>query len=475
MKKTRTFGSMLVFGASALVLAACGGGQGGGGAKEKIVIWVGEESAKFYTQVCNEYVAANPDFNFTVEVKSQDTGTAAATVISDPSAAADIFTVAHDNVGKLVQKKLAKPLSAADLVEQVNADNPASFVEASSSTLGDDKGTKYLYGAPYISQALFLMYNTKYVSAEQAKTFEGLRAAAAAKSSDTKGWTVTGTDGFNFSFTLLARKDSDKSTTLKLYEGGIKTKGACWAQGDDEVASAKWVQKSLKDPNAMMWPSNATWAGDIRNEKALAVIGGAWHFETFSQSVGSENVGIAMIPTYELTSETAFGTATAGTVMRGGTFADCKIFMINGSSKSSKYAAEQKLIKYLSSKEMQEKSFIACNNMPAYSGFADRLPEIKAANPDLADNSIKLAQAQSQMAQYGIPQPFISGTLNTYFYSKGAPELMKVICDQYDTSTKTEVYLTDREIQEGLYKIQYIWQHGQTPEEVPATLPAEID
>ena len=80
------------------------------------------------------------------------------------------------------------------------------------------------------------------------------------------------------------------------------------------------------------------------------------------------------------------------------------------------------------------------------------------------------------MGEYGLAQPFINGTLNTYYYSKGAPELYKVMCDQYDTSLKQEVYTTDAEIQVGLYKMQYIWQKGKTPAdgEIPATLPAEI-
>ena len=115
--------------------------------------------------------------------------------------------------------------------------------------------------------------------------------------------------------------------------------------------------------------------------------------------------------------------------------------------------------------------------MPAYKGFADKLDMIKKEHPELSDNSIKLARAQSDMGEYGLAQPFINGTLNTYYYSKGGPELYKVMADQYDTSTKKEVFLTDADIQKGLYRIQYIWQHGKEIDEklIPAELPAEID
>ncbi len=469
MKKTRLLGSFVLFGATVLGLASCGGGS-----ENKIVLWVGEESYEFYTQACKKYLEANTDFGFTVEVKSQDTGTAAAQVIADATAAADVFTVAHDNIGKLVQGKYVKPITNKELSDQINADNPQPFIDVAYSSLA---GEKQLYASPYISQSLFLMYDKRSVSDTQAASFEGLAEAAKAKGAKVKGWTVTGTDGFNFSFTVLARNNETKATSLKLFEGGVKTKGSCWFQGDDEVASMKWVQKALKDPNGMMWASDAGWHQDIQNGAAVSVIGGAWHFKTFSNSVGSENVGIAKIPTYRLNDDTAFGTATSGTVMRGGTFSDCKCFMINARSAGGKYVAEQKLIKYLSSKAIQDESFIACDNMPAYKGFADKLDTIKKEHPELSENSIKLARAQSDMGEYGLAQPFINGTLNTYYYSKGGPELYKVMADQYDTSTKKEVFLTDADIQKGLYRIQYIWQHGKEIDEklIPAELPAEID
>ena len=101
-----------------------------------------------------------------------DTGAVAGTVTNDPSAAADIFTVAHDNIGKLASTQCAKPIADESLIRQVKADNPASFQNVIYSTLN---GKEYLYGVPYISQALFLYYNKEKVTEAQAESFEGLR------------------------------------------------------------------------------------------------------------------------------------------------------------------------------------------------------------------------------------------------------------------------------------------------------------
>ncbi|MBO4422735.1 MAG: extracellular solute-binding protein, partial [Clostridia bacterium] len=170
MKKLIALAIVLIM--TVALFAGCGGGG-----DKNIRVWVGEESVEFYQKLCNEYVAAHPDFGFTIEVKGMDTGAVAGTISNDPTAAADIYTVAHDNIGKLASTQCAKPIGDQSLIDQVLADNPESFQNVIYSTLN---GQKYLYGVPYISQALFLYYNKALVTDEQAKTFEGLREAAAA-------------------------------------------------------------------------------------------------------------------------------------------------------------------------------------------------------------------------------------------------------------------------------------------------------
>ena len=242
----------------------------------KIVVWVGEESAEFYQKVCDQYVKDNPSFGYTVEVKGVDTGSVAGIVSNDPSAAADIFTTAHDNIGKLAASKYAKPITDEALINQVLADNPASFQNVIYSTLNNEK---YLYGVPYISQALFMYYNKAYVTEEQAKSFEGLREAA--KAAGMKAFTVTGDDGFNMSFALLATKVDDHSTTVKIYEGAEATaggsKGESNCQGDDTIAIIRWLQDFQEDENGFKWASPDGWDADLRNKGCLAVIGGTWH------------------------------------------------------------------------------------------------------------------------------------------------------------------------------------------------------
>ncbi|MBP5766228.1 MAG: hypothetical protein J6X47_04505 [Clostridia bacterium] len=460
-----------------IMTAALFAGCGGSGNKV-IRVWVGEESVEFYQKICNEYVAAHEDFGYTVDVKGMDTGAVAGTISNDPTAAADIYTVAHDNIGKLASTQCAKPIGDQSLIDQVLADNPESFRKVIYSTLN---GTEYLYGVPYISQALFLYYNKALVTEEQAKSFEGLREAA--RAAGTKAVTVTGDDGFNMSFALLATKVSDHSTTVKIYEGAESvsggSKGTSNCQGDDTIAIMRWLQDYAADENGFKWASPDGWDADLdkSNKGVLAVIGGAWHYNTAKAALGETNLGIALIPTFTLTEKAVEGLSgvSAGDVYRGGTFADCKCFMINANSDKNKYAKEQELIKFMSSKESQNRSYVECLNVPAYAGASSYIEQCYNEGK-VTESQYNLAAMQVSMAEWGIPQPFVTGTLNSYYYSKNAPSVFRAIIDKTAYPTTGDTILAETEslagIRKALYLAEYLWMHGTVPKEFPQSLPS---
>ena len=476
MKKKLVF--LLVLALFVTLLAGCGSEETAQIKDDGVIrVWVGEESVEFYREKCESYLAEHPDFGYSIEVKGMDTGSIAGTITNDPTAAADIYTVAHDNIGKLASTQCAKPITDQALIDQVLADNPEAYRGVIYSSLN---GQDYLYGVPYISQALFLYYNKSLVTEKQAESFEGLREAAEA--AGTKAVTVTGDDGFNMSFALLARKVSDHSTTVKIYEGADSasggSKGVCNCQGDDTVAIIRWLQDYAADPNGFKWASPDGWDADLDkdNKGVLAVIGGAWHYNTAKSALGESNLGIALIPTFTLTEAATEGLTgvKAGDVFRGGSFADCKCFMINAYSPASKYAREQELIAYLSSKELQNESYLACLNVPAYLGATEFIDQAYR-DGKVTESQYNLAAIQVGMAEWGIPQPFITGTLNTYYYSKNAPAVFRAMIDRTAYPKTGDQILSETEsldgVRRGLYLVEYLWMHGITPKEFPEKLP----
>ena len=186
-----------------------------------LTIWVGTESVEFYQEKMVEYVALykekhGKDFPHEIAVKGVDTGTAAATFLEDTEAGADIFTVAHDNLGRLTRGSSAiAPVTDPALLAQIQRDNPQTFLDVIDATVG---GTKYTFGIPYVAQSLVLYYNKKFLNENDVKTWEGILAVAQANNK--QAVSLAGTDGFNNSFILLAKNAQTGATSLRLYEDG---------------------------------------------------------------------------------------------------------------------------------------------------------------------------------------------------------------------------------------------------------------
>ena len=416
-----------------------------------LTIWVGTESVEFYQGAIEDYLEMYEETNgeafpHTIEVKGADTGSAAATYLEDTEAGPDIFTVAHDNLGKLIAGSSSiAPVTDPDLLAQIESDNPDTFKNVIKGVVG---GQTYTFGVPYIAQALVLYYNKDLVTAEQAQTWEGILAAA--KAVNKQALSLTGTDGFNNSFLLLATNAETGESSLKLYEGGDIMEN--YASGDDMVSVMKWGQRFFTDPNGPKRPTDSGWQIELKDGISLSVISGAWHYNAAVSALGSK-LGIAKLPTFTITEADAYGTVEAGTVFQSGTFADAKMFVMKKNSKYQEFL--QDIVKYLSSKEVQEASYEEVQNLPAYKNAAT---EFESMTSDTTE--AKLAAAQIEMFEHGIPQPFgFDNRYNFYFYSKGAPELILEILEN-KSGTETGMFTTHEAIKAQLLIIENIWKTG---------------
>lgn len=426
--------------ASTIALASCGG-------RQPLTIWVGTESVEFYTQAMADYAAqykqrTGQDFPHQIEVKGVDTGTAAATFLEDTQAGADIFTVAHDNLGRLTRGSSSiAPITDQTLLNQINSDNPSTFLEVIKANVA---GTVYTFGVPYIAQSLVLYYNKKFLTDTDVQTWEGI--VAKAKQNNKQALSLAGTDGFNNSFILLAKNAQNKQTSLKLYENGDITQN--FALGDDTVAKMKWGQWLFTTSNGAKRPTESGWQVELTNEISISFISGAWHFNGAKAALGS-NLGIAQLPTFTITADQAYGSVAAGTTFKSGTFADAKIFVMKKNSDKADYL--QDILKYLSSKEVQEKSFVAVQNLPAYKNAST---EFAAMRGDSIESI--LARKQIEMFEHGIPQPFgFDNLFNFYYYSKGGPDLLLEILENVDGK-----FSSFDQIKAQLAIVQNIWKTG---------------
>lgn len=453
--------------ACVVVLTAC--------KNEGIVIWVGEESQSYYQEVLNKYVedynASGKKFPHKITVKGIDSSTAAEAVIKDPQAGPAIFTVPHDNLGKLIgTNPIIAAITDKDLLAQIENDNPDGYKKVIKNTVG---GQELTFAVPYIGQALVLYYNTDKINGEQVKTWEGIMEAASAagkvtingKAVDVKATTVMGNDSYNLSFFMLARQLPENKTSVKIYEGAdinAMLKG-CHCTGDDTMASFKWAQRFFNDDHGGALAGSDKFETLLQNGQVLSLVGGAWKYNGVKAALGSK-LGIAQLPTYTITADDAYGTITAGTTFKSGTFADCKVLCINGMNKiaSKDKALLEDIIKYMSSKEIQEGSFEKCNNLPAYKNASMEFEAMKSDSTEAL-----LAQKQIEMAEWGMPQPFgYHNFLNLFFYQKGADTYTQEILMKRDSAKENASrYTTDESLKEGLQIIENIWMTGKATAE----------
>lgn len=442
MKKLIVGMAMAVLGT--FLLVACGG-KG-----NNIEVWVGVESLEFYTEQAETFKANyetehGKKLGFNIKIYGMDTGRAATNFMDDPSQGADLFTIAHDNLGKLISGSSSiAPVKSEALLAQINADNPEAFIEAATGTVNNKS---YVFGIPYVAQALVLYYDKEAISEEQVKTWEGIMEAAQA--ADTKAMTITGEDGYNNSFLVLAENATTGETSLKLYPNGVAEDS--FGSGDDTVSIMKWGQRFFANPNGGLFPTGDGWEVSLQNKKTLSVISGAWHYNAAVKALGSR-LGIATLPEFTITAEDAYGSVEAGTKFRSGTFADTKMFVMKKGMSEEKQAVVEALAMFFSNKDVQEASYIAANNLPAYKNAATEFESMQGDSMQVI-----LARKQIEMFNHGIAQPFgKEQRFNTYYYSKGAPELIKDIL-----SNEKEKYNTHEDIKAELQVIERIWQTGE--------------
>ena len=446
-----------------VTIAACGKDNG-------IEIWVGTESEAFYQTIANEYIADynashDSEFPYKITVKGVDSSSAAAQVINDAAAGPDIFTVPHDNIGKMLgNNPIINAITDPALLEQINNDNPEGYLDVIKANIG---GQEYTVAVPYIGQALVLYYDKSKLSEDDVKTWEGIWAKA--KEYSTKATFPMGNDCYNLSLFTLARKIDSRdaqgnitstSTTVKLYElpegetdVGKRLDGV-YFQGDDTMAVYKWAQRFFNDQNGGMLASDDSIATVGQNGIAISLIGGAWKFKD-AQSAWGDNLGIAELPEFTITADDEYESCTAGTTFKSGTFADCKVLVINGFAKEKHQAYLQDIIRYMTTKEVQERSFEECQNLPAYKNAS---AEFEAMQADTLE--AQLAKMQVAMMNYGIPQPFGYHTLlNNLYYSTGADTIIQDILLKRDSANgNATAYDTDAKLLAGLQKVENLWK-----------------
>lgn len=331
-----------------------------------LTVWGSQDDQQMLGEMVESFKAEHPEvqWNITVRVTGEDQ--AKTELLKDTEAAADVFAVAHDQLGELVAAgAVYKNTKYAD---EITARSAEAAVTASSYE-GE------LYGYPSVSETYFLFYDTSIYNEEQVKSLDTMLTADLATgvtpfAIDIANAYYSGPFFLSNGCELFGADGSDAKTVTFNNAQGVevaKLLGSLKAQGvvafDDTVAATQFEAHTLG-----------------------AYVAGPWKTETYKELLG-DNFGVAELPTLNFNGEEKHMASFSG----------FKIYCVKS---NTQYPLEaMALANWLTNEENQLKRFEDRGGVPVATALASN----EQVTSDPAVKAL-LAQLNYSYAMPSIPQ-----------------------------------------------------------------------
>lgn len=297
-----------------------------------LTVWVGDnQDIEWINGVIDNFKAAYPDNNYTINVGVQNEGDCSKTVLNDPTAAADVFTFADDQFNSLLNGgALQQVLDGAD---DIIANNTPESIAAAT---GED-GNLYAYPAT-ADNGYFMFYNKEYFTEDDVKSFNTMldKAAAAGKY---VGFPMSNAWYF-YSWFKGAGLD------MHVNEDGV-TNSCNWNATDTPITGVQVVEALLaitSNPGFKEADSDPFVAG-VKDGSIIAGVSGTWNANVAAKAWG-DNYAATKLPTYTVAGQEVQMASFSGFKLVGvnpysenlGAAMDFAAFMTNEESQVSRFA-----------------------------------------------------------------------------------------------------------------------------------------
>lgn len=297
-----------------------------------LTVWVGDnQDIEWINGVIENFKAAYPDNNYTINVGVQTEGDCSKTVLNDPTAAADVFTFADDQFNSLLNGgALQQVLDGAD---DVIANNTPESIAAAT---GDD-GNLYAYPAT-ADNGYFMFYNKEYFTEDDVKSFNTMldKAAAAGKY---VGFPMSNAWYFYSWF-------KGAGLEMRVTEDGV-TNTCNWNATDTPITGVQVVEALLaiaSNPGFKEADSDPFVAG-VKDGSIIAGVSGTWNANVAAEAWG-DNYAATKLPTYTVAGQEVQMASFSGFKLVGvnpysenlGAAMDFAAFMTNEESQVSRFA-----------------------------------------------------------------------------------------------------------------------------------------
>ena len=305
------------------------GNQQGGSAENPVditlTVWGPSEDQadenSFLQTACKKFAELHPEWNITFKFGVCSEGDAGKNVTQDPSAAADVYMFANDQLGTLIQANAIAKLGGSTL-EQVKSSNSETMVKSVSDAEGN------VYGVPFTGNTWFMYYDSSKLTEEDIKSLDAMMAKGTVAFPLTNTWYLPAFYYANGGTMFGDGTDGSK---------GINFGGEAGAAVTTYIANAVASGKLIDD-------ANGAGLDGFRKGEIVAMFSGTWDANAVAEALG-ENYAAAALPTITINGEQK----------QMKSFAGSKALGVNPNSKNP--AAAVALAAFLGSADMQALHF----------------------------------------------------------------------------------------------------------------------
>ena len=238
-----------------------------------------KESGNWLGTMCDKFAAAHPNWKLTFKYGVCPEGEAKTQVTQDPSAAADVYMLANDNIGDLVAAKAISKLggTALDAVKSQNTDLIVNTVTYEGG----------VYAVPFTSNTWFMYYDKRVFSEDDVKSLDKMLEKGKVSFPLSNSW-------YNVAFYA--------GNGCTLFGGNNDASAGIDYSGEKAVAATKYLVNLVKNKN---FSNDADGSGikGLKNGSVNAVFSGTWDYNNVADALGAENVGIVQLGSTEAQKE----------------------------------------------------------------------------------------------------------------------------------------------------------------------------
>jgi arabinogalactan oligomer/maltooligosaccharide transport system substrate-binding protein len=264
--------------AAATTTEAAPAGDAGGATAATVSVWgpqedQSEDNGRWLQAACDAFNEEHPEWNLTFEYNVCSEGDARTMIVTDPSAAADVYMFANDQIPDLITAGAIAELGGktVDAIKEANSETTVNTVTFDGS----------VYGVPFTANTWFMYYDKSVFSDDDVKSLDTMLEKGKVAFPLSTAWYFASFYVAN-GCTLFGENGNDA-------EAGIDF------GGDKAAEVTNYLVDLVANPNFA--------DGDVGSvADAKAFFSGTWDFSKAQDAYG-ENLGVAQLPTITINGE----------------------------------------------------------------------------------------------------------------------------------------------------------------------------